>query len=56
MRRPHPNPVVHLELHTPDLSSADGSLGSLESKRRHHERIVEQLGETEATGKPEGSA
>lgn len=30
--------------------------GTLEAKRRTHERIVERLREVEATGKPEGSA
>jgi PadR family transcriptional regulator, regulatory protein AphA len=41
------------------FASADGgksALGTLESKRRHHEGIVEELKEIEATAKPEGSA
>jgi DNA-binding PadR family transcriptional regulator len=41
------------------FARADGSeaaLATLAAKRRHHERIVEQLKEVEATRKPEGFA
>jgi PadR family transcriptional regulator, regulatory protein AphA len=45
-----------LKLFFAGAGGGESALGTVESKRRHHERIVEQLGEVEATGKPEGFA
>jgi PadR family transcriptional regulator, regulatory protein AphA len=45
-----------LKLFFAHADGGESALGTLESKRRHHERIVEHLKEIEVTGKPEGFA
>jgi PadR family transcriptional regulator AphA len=45
-----------LKLFFADATGGESATGTLAAKRRTHERIVERLRETEATGKPEGFA
>ena len=45
-----------LKLFFADATGGQSAAGTLEAKRRTHERIVERLKEIEATGKPEGFA
>jgi PadR family transcriptional regulator AphA len=45
-----------LKLFFADATGGGSAAGTLEAKRRTHERIVERLKEIETTGKPEGFA
>jgi PadR family transcriptional regulator AphA len=45
-----------LKLFFADATGGGSATGTLEAKRRTHERIVERLKEIETTGKPEGFA